>query len=59
LLLRLCQTVSMQAANTGKTPGFANSAFWQLYYGPQTADTYSASATYYKSDIVVLESPLA
>lgn len=45
--------VSMQAANTGNTPGVANSAFWQLYYGPQTADTYSASVTYFIGDIVL------
>lgn len=45
--------VSMQASNLANTPSQATSAYWQLYYGPQTADTWSASVTYYKSDIVL------
>ncbi len=45
--------VSMQGSNVGNIPSSATGAFWQIYYGPQTADTYSGSVTYFIGDLTL------
>ncbi len=45
--------VSIQATNLAKTPAtVTNNVWWQQYFGPITADTYSAAATYATGELI-------
>lgn len=45
---------SLAAANVGNTPGVGGfSPNWEVYYGPQVADTHSVSVTYFPGDLVI------
>lgn len=43
--------VSLRSGNLGQTPGLAPT-FWDGYYGPLTADPWSASTPYYPGELV-------